>query len=1117
MKTLSRFYRCNVPARKYRKGDEYYRVQINIQKFNMKKGLSIFLLFMFMVVALIGCAESKYTVTWYDGDDVLKTDEVFKGAVLEEWTPEKTGYEFKGWYKDSSFKDIFDFENKINSNTSIYAKFEEKLEPKPPVKEEYNVNWYDGSTILKTEKVTEGQKVTSYTPTKQDYEFKGWYKDATYSELFDFNQPITKETNIYGKFEEIVEVPSMYDVIWYDKDEVLKQQKVNENEAIPKYTPQKEGYRFDGWYSDYALTQEADLSIKVVTNTSLYAKFTNLADIQAPSKLANDGLSFTYGHEGYEETYNINEKSFYVDGRLTDEEIKDFPYVFNTFNAAIEAAASGTEEAPMNIYIAPYVYWIHDPESKETTNAFGITKNCAYLHITGLTNNPKNVVIAANYGHDEGYFGGNWTMFNFSGDGLTLKNLTFGEYCNIDLVYPLDETLNYPKRTTNITQGQIGMYSGDKLYAENVHFISRLNMMPFNNSKRALYVNCHMESTDDSLNGSSQAVYLGCDLEFYSSKPWGGSSGVTLLDCDIKICHINTGEVIKQYLSKGAGRFNVIDCRFESDYDVPVHFGFSDILSNTFRSYYSNVTHNGVEVIFDDGGLNADKAVDITDTEFLKAYKVVNKNGEVIYNIYNLLRGKDEWDPLGQKDIITSLGASDIPTNISVKSSANKIETGVSNATITYSISGLQSTDYYTNSSVEFVLDEKYADIAKLEISSDGKSCIVTGTNNTEEAVLVIIRVITNYGHEGAAAITVTPSILDAPKFLSNPVISQTEDGKAKVLYELDLGQRADQSRIVWYTADNQDGDNKIAIAVGRSAEALKEITLYPQYVGKYLIVEIEPKHIRSNYGEKVTAISTSVIVEDGIKTSNNLVVDLSTFSTNAQTQVIPGYFTMDGHTPLDIASGYIPLDGKEVDETFKANWSNSNDQAWSYGTGAKNGVLGYTGIYQSQRGARIMYTPLNNTYQDMSLTIKVAPGKTAGQGFGAANQYMDVLIKFDTTTLTGYGLRIYRSTGDSCKFALVEYKDGKTKLISAAVESSAYLTECTITVSLVGNELKAKASTTKEQPQTAIDKGYIHNVELTATVASNSYGGICIHHTGTVVDNVTYIGYIEMNWQNKE
>ncbi|MBR6687485.1 MAG: hypothetical protein IKL77_01890 [Clostridia bacterium] len=766
----------------------------------------------------------------------------------------------------------------------------------------------------------------------------------------------------------------------------------------------------------------------------------------------------------------------------------------------------------MKMYIAPYVYWIHDPASESTTSAYGITKSCSYLHMIGLTDNPENVVIAGNYGHDEGYQGGNWTMFNFSGDGLTLKNIRFGGYCNIDLEYPLDPSLNYPKRTTNITQCQIASYNGDKLYAENCDFISRLNMMPFNSSRRALYVNCHMESTDDSLNGSSQAVYLGCDLEFYSSKPWGGSSGVTLLDCDMTICHINTGDAVSQYLSKGAGRFNVIDSRFHHEYTAPVYIGFSDILSDTFRAYYSNVTVNGEKVDFSHNGAQAGKGVDITGTEFLKAYKLVDGEGNVVYNVYNLLRGNDGWDPLGQKELVEALGAQDVPTNISARSSASTIESGKdgSVATITASVSGPQGSEY--EQGVQFIVAEEDKAYVQLTAGEDGKSATVIGTNNDELSRKVIIRVVSTYGHEAAVAITVTPSILEAPEFITQPTITQNADGTASVAYELALEGREDLSEVIWSISDNADGSDAIQIAIGRD-EPLKTIALSKAYDGKYLVVSIRPKHIRSPYGEAVVVVAANPVASAEMAIPAEMNLNLATLPTGDQRLVIPGFITIDNYKPADTAKGYIPFDSTEVDETFYSK-NTAEANAYRYGTGAKNGFLDYTGIYQGSKYARIMYTALEKEYTDMSLEIKVAPGKTAGQGFGSANQYMDVLIKWDSVSATGYGVRIWRNTGDSCKVALVEWREGKQKILNEAVVTSVYLTECTIKVWTAEGKLHATLNTTAKQSASAEANGYAHSIDMSVEIAGNAFGGWAIQHAGTVGDNVTYIGSIKAEWK---
>lgn len=60
------------------------------------------------------------------------------------------------------------------------------------------VTWYDGRAVLKTDNVESGTKVTDWTPTKDGYEFKGWYAEASKSTKFDFTKAITEDTSVYS-------------------------------------------------------------------------------------------------------------------------------------------------------------------------------------------------------------------------------------------------------------------------------------------------------------------------------------------------------------------------------------------------------------------------------------------------------------------------------------------------------------------------------------------------------------------------------------------------------------------------------------------------------------------------------------------------------------------------------------------------------------------------------------------------------------------------------------------------------------------------------------------------------------------------------------------------------
>ncbi len=70
-----------------------------------------------------GPDDGKVTVTWYDGSTELRVDKVVKGSTLTEWTPEKDGHTFMGWFAEASKTDAFDFATIINEDTDIFAAF----------------------------------------------------------------------------------------------------------------------------------------------------------------------------------------------------------------------------------------------------------------------------------------------------------------------------------------------------------------------------------------------------------------------------------------------------------------------------------------------------------------------------------------------------------------------------------------------------------------------------------------------------------------------------------------------------------------------------------------------------------------------------------------------------------------------------------------------------------------------------------------------------------------------------------------------------------------------------------------------------------------------------------
>lgn len=265
------------------------------------------------------------------------------------------------------------------------------------------------------------------------------------------------------------------------------------------------------------------------------------------------------------DTITLGKHAIFLDGNLTDAEASEHPYVYNSLKQAVRHFVDGTDKVPMCVYIAPYVYWADDPDDQRVAvgengrEPFGMVIKCENLHLIGLTADARNVVLASQRGQTQGAVG-NFTMFMFVGNGLQVSNLTMGNYCNVDLEFPLKPQLGRLKRSSAITQAHVAYCHGDRAVARNVRFISRLNMNPLNGARRILFDRCHMECTDDALTGNG--VYLNCTIGLYGQKPFYNTHrcGAVFLDCDFYV----EGNNRRMVFCKAVGPLALIDCRYHS-------------------------------------------------------------------------------------------------------------------------------------------------------------------------------------------------------------------------------------------------------------------------------------------------------------------------------------------------------------------------------------------------------------------------------------------------------------------------------------------------------------------------------------------------------------------------
>jgi len=782
------------------------------------------------------------------------------------------------------------------------------------------------------------------------------------------------------------------------------------------------------------------------------------------------------------DTVQLNPHSFFIDGRFSDAVTEKYHYVFNSVNKAVKQLTNGAETSPMNLFIAPYVYWIDNPDDtavrvgENGQPPFGLVIKCEWLKLYGLSNDPKNVVLACNRGQTIGAKG-NFTMFRFFGNGTAAENITFGNYCNVDLSYPLLPALDRKKRASAIVQAQLIICDGDKILARNSRFISRLNLCPFVGAKRILFDRCHFESTDDALCGTG--VYLNCDFDVYSSKPFyrTNGTGAVFLNCDI-----TSFVKDEQYFTKVNGQVAVVDTRIKTS--PGTYLGWRDVVPSETRNYQYGVTQNGKPVFISQR--DTATTINLKDEPLQYAYRFIN-NEKVVYNTYNLLQGDDEWDPGHIKSIVEAtektkhINLTKIPVQLIVSPTRVGIETNKNDVTLTAKM--FRFGNYESNGEKNnWRIAKGYDSLVKLSVSEDGLTCKVIPQSKFDDTRDVIIIASTSAGLEAACVITVAPAILSAPGFAVLPAIIPSNNGQLHLGYKLAAAFK-DQSIVSWYRCSDAKGSNPIEVAVSRSNEPYIDYPLSPGDVGYYIMVIIQPKHIRSEAGKAITVIMQKPVSLSAVKTdSKKLVTDFKNISSRNQPAVLPGFFT------------WAHLDAVETDRRFAID---TTKDAWYYGEGTE-GAAGIMGIMQGRNG-KMRYTPVGDKFGDMQLTLSAAPFKSAGQGFSVAPLYMDVLIKMDNKTMSGYGLRFIRTTKyhDAVDVYFVQYDKGEVKQISEAVSTTVFRSVCTIQVSVSKNILSAKLSTTAGLHEADSTPGMQSTVNINTNITPNNFGGFGIEFKG--------------------
>ena len=144
--------------------------------------------------------DCAHTVSFDYGGKAEGTSKVveYEGIVTPPDNPKADGYRFEGWYTQENGGELFNFNQAITEDVTVYAHWSE-------VKPDPTVSFDCGGKAEGTSKVVQhGGTVTPPDDPKADgYRFEGWYTQENGGEPFDFNQEITEDVKVYAHWSEV--------------------------------------------------------------------------------------------------------------------------------------------------------------------------------------------------------------------------------------------------------------------------------------------------------------------------------------------------------------------------------------------------------------------------------------------------------------------------------------------------------------------------------------------------------------------------------------------------------------------------------------------------------------------------------------------------------------------------------------------------------------------------------------------------------------------------------------------------------------------------------------------------------------------------------------------------
>lgn len=332
----------------------------------------------------------------------------------------------------------------------------------------------DGSKVA-SQTISYGEKVVEPTrPTKEGHAFIGWYTETSYTHEWNFESDIvTKDITLYARWT-IAEYTVTFNT---NGGSEVKSQPVAKGSKVQRpLPPTKDGFVFDNWYTDIALTQVYDFDTQVAGNLTLYANWIEAESITKDLLLAliDEAQAINrnkYTEESIDKLYKKLEAAYTVASKAnpTSQEIKDA-------YQALKQAISELVEVPYRATVSINYY----PVSKDDIILVNVASDSPfYLSATGVDSNGKestNSSVTFEYAGLEEWAQGNIDVY---GDYLMFtvnQAITVGKTTQI-----LIKSAEFPTITKKVTLKAAGVNEIKTLYINTVNALPSPNQITIEN------------------------------------------------------------------------------------------------------------------------------------------------------------------------------------------------------------------------------------------------------------------------------------------------------------------------------------------------------------------------------------------------------------------------------------------------------------------------------------------------------------------------------------------------------------------------------------------------------------------------------------------------------------